>query len=204
VQVGPGGVAEAIIGALDRPARIWSGVITDSVAALHQRGLLAGVATTAYAWGGRPLGALATSGRVRLVAVEETHDLTQVSNIEGFAACNTALQVGLDGAVNVERVDGRLVAGIGGHADFCAAASRSPGGVSIIALASTTKRGQSTIVGRVDPVSTPRADVEVVVTEHGIADLRGVDDCERTRRIIEIAAPEHRQALRQAVRTAPG
>jgi acyl-CoA hydrolase len=75
--------------------------------------------------------------------------------------------------------------------------------VSIIALASTTRSGASTIVPRVETVSTSRSDVEVVVTEHGIADLRGVDDVERARRLAAIAAPEHRVSLEAAASARP-
>jgi acyl-CoA hydrolase len=169
------------------------------MAGLDERGLLVGPITAAYAWGGAAVARLAAAGRLRLAPVEETHDLTRVSAIDRFVGCNTALQVGLDGAVNVERVGGRYVAGIGGHADFCAAAVRSVGGVSIIALRSTARGGASTIVPRVDVVSTPRCDVEVVVTEHGVADLRGVDDTERARRLLAIAAPEHHDTLMKEV-----
>jgi acetyl-CoA hydrolase len=103
--------------------------------------------------------------------------------------------VGLDGAVNVERVGGRVVAGPGGHPDFAAGASRSPGGLSIVALPSTAG-GRSTIVAVPEVVSTPRTDVDVVVTEHGVADLRHLDDRERAARLIAVAAPEHRDELR--------
>jgi acyl-CoA hydrolase len=75
------------------------------------------------------------------------------------------------------------------------AASRTEGGLSIIPCRSTTANGASTIVQRVDTVSTQRSDIDVAVTEHGIADLRGIDDAERARRLIAIAAPEHRAAL---------
>src|SRR6202012_3210226 len=126
--------------------------------------------------------------------MEYTHDVTGISAIGRFAAVNPALQVGLDGAVNVEQVGGRVVAGPGGHPDFCAGASRSPGGLSIIALPATAG-GRSTIVVRPDVVSTPRCDVDVVVTEHGVADLRHLDDQERAGQLIAIAAPEHRDAL---------
>lgn len=192
VQVGPGGLAEAVIAAVDRPVHVWSGLVTDAVADLAARGLLRGPAVCAYTWGSE---ALHRDGLVSLRPVEETHDITGLSTIDRFVACNTALQVSLDGSVNVERVGGRVVAGIGGHADFSAGATASVGGLSIVALASTTRSGASTIVPTVDCVSTPRADVEVVVTEHGVADLRGVDDAERSRRIAAVAAPEHRAAL---------
>jgi len=195
LQFGPGGIAEAIMGALDRPTHIWSGLVTDALVVLHQRGLLLGTATAAYAWGGRRIAELAGSGKLELRAVEETHDVSRIAGFDGFVACNTALQVGLDGSVNVERVGGRLVAGIGGHADFCAAASMSDGGLSIVALASTTKTGASTIVPVVETVSTPRCDVGLVVTEHGVADLRGVDDADRAQRMAAVAAPEHRAWL---------
>jgi acyl-CoA hydrolase len=196
VQVGPGGLADAVIASISHPVRVWSGLVTDSVVALHDRGMLDGPATAAYTWGGA---LLAREGLVHLRPVEETHDITRLSSIEWFAACNTALQVGLDGSVNVERVGGRVVAGIGGHADFSAGASRSIGGLSIVALPSTTRTGMTTIVPRVECVSTPRADVDIVVTEHGVADLRGVDDAERAQRIVAIAAPHHQPALRAAI-----
>jgi itaconate CoA-transferase len=76
----------------------------------------------------------------------------------------------------------------------------------VVALRSTTRTGASTIVPSVEVVSTPRCDVEVVITEHGVADLRGVDDEERARRIVAIADPAHRDALAAAVeaRNRPG
>jgi acyl-CoA hydrolase len=195
VQAGIGGTADAVLAAIDRPVRLWSGLISEAAARLHQRGLLIGDATATYVWGGDAVAALAAAGRLRLVPLEESHDLTRVSAIDRFVACNTALQVGLDGSVNVEVAGGRYVAGVGGHADYCAAAARSVGGISIVALRSTTRSGASTIVRRVEVVSTPRCDVDVVVTEHGVADLRGVGDAERARRLAAIAAPEHRERL---------
>jgi acyl-CoA hydrolase len=198
LQFGPGGLAEAILAALDKPVRIWSGLVTDAVHDVMRRGLLIDRAVAGYIWGGEPARRVALDGLLSLRPVEETHDISALSRIERFVGCNTALQVGLDGAVNVERIDGHYLAGIGGHADFCAGASRSPGGLAIVAVASTTRRGESTIVPQVECVSTPRADVEMVVTEHGVADLRGVDDAERARRIVTVAAPEHRARLTAA------
>lgn len=199
LQFGPGGVGEGIARALDRPVRIWSGLCTDAMASLHTRRLLLAPAVAAYTWGGRPIRDLATAGMLELTSTTTTHDITRLSSIPRFVGCNTALQIGLDGSVNVERVGSRVIAAVGGHSDFCAGASRSPGGLSVIAVrsssASGSSSGSSTIVDRVDVVSTQRSDVDVVVTEHGIADLRGVSDVQRAERLIAVAAPEHRATL---------
>jgi acyl-CoA hydrolase len=200
LQFGPGGIGAGVVAALTRPVHIWSGLITEAMAGLHRRGLLKSPVTAGYAWGGAAILELARAGLLELRPVEETHDIGRIGAIDRFVGCNTALQVGLDGSVNVERVGRRMVAGIGGHADFSAAAARSAGGLSVIALRSTTRSGASTIVPEVDVVSTPRCDVDVVVTEHGRADLRGLDDGERARRLATIAAPAHRDRLLAAAR----
>jgi acyl-CoA hydrolase len=195
IQLGPGGIAEAVVANLDRPVHVFSGLLTESAAELAERGLLAGTVTAGYVWGDVAVARLAHAGRLRLAPVAVTHDVASLAAIPRFVACNTALQIGLDGAVNVERVGDRIIAGIGGHADFCAGASHCADGFSVIALRSTDRAGRSTIVPSVDVVSTPRCDVDVVVTEHGVADLRGVDDDDRATRLLSIAAPEHRDAL---------
>jgi acyl-CoA hydrolase len=195
LQFGPGAVVEGIVRSLERPVRIWSGLFSDAMAELDGRGLLVGCATAGYTWGGEPVHALARAGRLELQPVEVTHDVVAASRLARFVSCNSAVQVGLDGSVNVERVGGRIIAGIGGHADFSAAASHCVDGISVVALRSTDRRGNSTIVERVEVVSTPRCDVDVVVTEHGVADLRGLDDGARANRIAGVAAPEHRDRL---------
>lgn len=187
MQFGPGGIGEGIARALDRPVMIRSGLLTDAMASLHDRGLLAAPAVAAYAWGGDPIRRLAAAGMVTMRSVVETNDSSAVAATPRFVACNTALQVGLDGAVNIERVGGRVITGIGGHADFCAGASRSAGGLSVIAVRAAATDGSPTIVERPDVVSTARCDVDVVVTEHGIADLRGLADPERAERLAAIS-----------------
>ncbi len=196
LQFGPGGIGEGIVGALDRPVAIWSGLMTDAMAELHDRGLLAQPAVATYTWGGEPIHRLHAAGMLRLISATITHDPSTLAAIPRFIGCNTALQVGLDGSVNVERIGSRVIAAVGGHSDFAAGAARSPGGLSIVALRSTTVSGRSTIVARVDVVSTQRSDIDVVVTEHGVADLRAVGDDERAARLIAVAAPEHRDELR--------
>jgi acyl-CoA hydrolase len=199
VQWGPGAIGAAVVDSLEQPVRVRSGLVTDELAALARRGLLEGPAEAAYLWGGPDLQAMVGSGDLLLRPVSHTHDLTLISGTESFVAINTALQVGLDGAVNVETVGGRVVTGPGGHPDFAAGASRSPGGLSVVALKATAG-GRSTIVSSPEVVSTPRTDVDVVVTEHGVADLRGASPGERSARLVEIAAPEFREELREGLR----
>ncbi len=194
VQYGPGSIGDAAVTSLDVSVSIRSGQVTDAVLHLADRGRLVGQVTTAYLAGTRRLRALAEAGDVRLAGIEETHDAARLAALQQFVALNTALQVGLDGSVNVERVAGRQIGGIGGHPDFCAAASASPGGLSVIGVRSSS-RGRSTIVPLVHPVTTSRACVDVVVTEHGIADLRGLDDERRARALIGVADPAFREEL---------
>jgi acyl-CoA hydrolase len=199
LQMGPGGIGEGIARAMRHPVSIWSGLITEAAAALHERGLLIGQAVGSYAWGTTAIESLATAGRLRLQPSRQTIHAHVPASIDRFVSCNTALQVGLDGSVNVEKVGGRFIASVGGHADFCEGATRSRGGVSIIAVRSTTANGTSTIVPEVEMISTPSETIQIVVTEHGIAEIVGTEPSERARRLIAIAAPEHRANLIDAL-----
>jgi len=174
VQYGPGAVGRAVLASLRRPVRMWSGVITDAVVDLDERGLLTGHTLATYAVGTDRLYSW-MDGRDVLVPVEQSHDVTALAR-DGIWAINTALQIDLTGQVNVERIGDDVIAGVGGHADFAMAGARSVRGASVIALQSQ-RGGRPTLVERLDgPTSTSRSDVDMVVTERGVADLRGLDD----------------------------
>ncbi len=184
LQYGPGPVADALADVLDVPVRVRSGIVTDAVARLHRRGLLLDVPVAAYLLGSDDLYAWG-DGRAVTARVEQTHD-PAVAGGRPLVSINTALEVDRTGAVNVESLGGRHVSGAGGHPDFALAGHVSAGGVSIVATLSS-RRGSSTLVERLSgPVSTPRADVDVVVTERGSADLRGLDDTERAAALEEL------------------
>ncbi len=157
-------------------------MLPDAVVSLDCRGLLLGEPVAAYLAGGDQLLDWA-DGRPLLYPVEHTHDPGRLSSGLAFIAVNTALEVDEQGQVNVEGLPGAAIGGIGGHPDYAAAATRSPGGLSIVALP-TTARGRPTLVRRLSgPVTTPGHDVDVLVTEHGAADLRGLDRGERAQAI---------------------
>ncbi len=124
-----------------------------------------------------------------------------LSNFRRFVAINGALEVDVTGQVNAETAGGRHIGVVGGQMDFVRAANRSPEGRSIIALQSTNRdRSRSRIVARLADgvVTTPRAEADIVVTEHGIAELRGRTLAERARALIEVADPAFRSELARA------
>lgn len=183
VQVGPGPQGSAILDALHVPVRIDTGIITDAVPRLQGRGLMIGDAIAPYLVGSAALYDWA-SGRKIVFGVEFTHDQARLQTGAPFVSILTALEVDLDGQINVEAVGGSTVAGIGGQPDYAfAAASVLQGGLSILAV--PTRNGRhSTLVDRLSaPVSTPAHDVDVLVTENGVSDLRGLDRKERRRAI---------------------
>jgi acetyl-CoA hydrolase len=121
--------------------------------------------------------------RVRVRSSEYTHAPRVLGGIERFVAINSAVEVDLTGQVNGEVAGGRYVGAVGGALDFIRAANQSAGGVSLMLLPA------SRIVEQLSgPVSTPRSEAGVVVTEKGAADLRGCSLRERERRMTAIAA----------------
>ncbi len=184
LQVGPGQVATALLGRLRVPVRIDTGLLPEAVVGLDERGLLAGEPIATYLAGGARLYDWA-DGLPILHPIEYTHDPGRLSADPLFAV-NPAVEIDLDGQVNVEGTAASALGGIGGHPDYCAAAARSIGGLSIIALPSTHK-GLPTLVPRLArPASTPAHDVDVVVTERGLADLRGKSRPERRQAIANL------------------
>jgi acetyl-CoA hydrolase len=130
---------------------------------------------------------------------EYTHNQQVLARIRNLYAINSGIEVDLTGNVNSEVAAGRYLGAIGGQPDFVRGASASPGGRAIIALPSTTPDGKhSRIVASLDgrPVTTPRADIDIVVTEHGVADLRGRSFSERVARLRAIAHPSFRDRLK--------
>ena len=134
---------------------------------------------------------------MNVLGCDRTHGAGPLGNLDKFMGVNLALSVDLFGQCNLEVAAGSMVSGVGGAPDFARAARQSKGGISLIALPSSYGGGaKSRIVPRLgnELVSLPRTDVDVVCTENGAADLRGLSVHERAAALIEIASTHHRAA----------
>ena len=210
LQCGLGAIPEAVLAALHgrRDLGVHSGAVGDGVMALME----ASVVTNAHKGrdpGATVAGVLMGSTRLHRYAhhnpalqmrgTDYTHDPDVLASLPRFVAINSAVEVDLSGQVNAEVAAGCYVGAVGGAVDFVRGAQRSRGGVPIIALPATAGAHSRIVATLSGPVSTPRCDAGVFVTEYGIADLRGLPLAARRRLMLDIAHPEHRARLeRQA------
>ncbi len=132
-----------------------------------------------------------------------THSAEVLRNFRKFYAINSALEVDLTGQVGSEAVDGRYIGAVGGQVNFHRAGFEAPEGRAIITLGATAgKAKRPRIVPKLSgPVTTLRADADVVITEFGMAELRGKSLVQRAEAMIGIAHPDHRADLRKAIDT---
>lgn len=205
IQVGIGGAPAALWSALadHRGLRLRSGLASEELLMLADRGALAadghltGIAAGSEAF----YRALAERDLIRFSDTRETHDAGAIGREDRFFAANSALEVDLFGQVNLEWQGGRPVSGVGGAPDFAAGGIASPGGRSITMLPATARGGSiSRIVPRLSgpAVSLPRNLADLVVTEHGVADLRAVSLDKRAEALIAIADSAMRDELATA------
>jgi len=219
LQVGIGSLPAVVLRHLrgHRDLGVHSGMISDEIAALIEAGAVTGarksldrgLTVTGLLLGTGAL--IRTAGvdkSIRLRDTRYTHDQAVLAAQHALIAVNSAIEVDLTGQANIEVAGGRYVGGTGGAADFLRGAARSAGGVPVLALPSTTgplTTGPSTagtasrIVARLSgPAGLSRADAGVIVTEYGVADLRGLSLARRRERMIAIAHPDYRPALEAA------
>ena len=211
IQTGIGAIPVAILGSLgekndlgmhsgliDEAGRrlIDQGVINGTRKAIDTRVHIAGMAigeAGLFDW-------LAETPAVVLKGANYTHEVAVIAQLEQFISINSAVEVDLLGQVNAEFAAGRQISGTGGSVDFMRAAKSSSGGRSIVAMTATAGGGKfSRIVARVPLVTALRTDVDIVVTEFGIAELGPLDLAARAAALITIAAPAFRDQLRAQV-----
>ncbi|PPI91295.1 acetyl-CoA hydrolase/transferase family protein [Nocardia nova] len=212
LQVGIGSLGAAVFDALagHRDLGVHTGMITDGVLTLIDKGVITGgrkPIDTGLSVAGTALGSADMYARiaelpVRFRPTSYTHAPQVLSQLDALVAVNFAIEVDLTGQIGAEMSRGTYLGAVGGQVDFARAAALT-GKRSIIALRSTM-RGRSSIKFGLDEgvVTTARADVDCVVTEHGVAHLRGQPLAERRRRLINVAAPEFRDELASAARLA--
>ncbi|HEV2236982.1 MAG TPA: acetyl-CoA hydrolase/transferase C-terminal domain-containing protein [Ktedonobacterales bacterium] len=205
LQIGIGRLPEAILRQLGdrRDLGVHSGLLGDAAADLMAAGAITnarksldrGRAVAGFLYGSRRLFAYAhRNPAIELRATEYTHDPEVLAAQERLVALNTALEVDLSGQVNAEVAGGRYLGAVGGAVDFLRGAARARGGLPIVALPAAR------VVARLTgPVSTARSDAGLVVTEFGVADLRGQPLRERAARLLAIAPPDRRAALEAEV-----
>jgi acyl-CoA hydrolase len=185
IETGLGALPDAVLRLLGdrRNLSIHSGSVGDGVVGLMEAGVVA------QTDGGTLMGTrkLFDHARgnpaLRVRSIEYTHNPRVLAQIERFVAVNSAIEVDTTGQVNAEVAKGSYLGAVGGALDFVRAANQSPGGVSLMLLPAAR------IVEKLQgPVSTPRSEAGVVVTERGAADLRGCTLRERIERMRAIAS----------------
>ena len=215
LQLGIGGIPSAVIKYLmdHRDLGIHTEMLSDGLMEL----MLAGVATgrcktvhpykavIAFATGTRRLyDFLDDNPMIEAHPVQYVNDPALIARNYQQIAINAALQVDLTGQCCAESFGVQQYSGTGGQLDFTRGAFDSPGGKAILAFNSTAKRGEfSRIVPTLSPgavVTTPRTDVNYIVTEYGVAQLKGKSLRERARLLIGLAHPKFRDVLRSEAR----
>ena len=212
LQVGIGSISSAILAALDNKndLGVHSGLVSDGMMALALAGNIngrnknidTGRVVSCTTLGSRALLEwVGSAPELRFQAVNYTHDIAVIRQLDQFVSINSAMQVDLFGQVNSDMLNGRQLSGSGGAVDMMRAAKLSKGGRSIIALKATAKGGTiSRIVATLtsDTATTIlRTDVDYVVTEFGARRIGQLPVRQRADALIEIAAPQFRTQLQK-------
>ena len=180
LECGIGNLPNAVFAELRgrRGLRIHSGLIPDAAADLELESATGGAlmgTQRLFDWA-------RDNPRLQLCSSDVTHGAATLAKLERFVAINSAVEVDLTGQVNGELAGESYVGAVGGALDFVRAANQSPGGIAITVLPA------SRIVEKLrGPVSVPRSEAGVIVTEKGAADLRGCSLRERERRMRAIS-----------------
>ena len=213
LQMGIGTLPAAVCGLLKdrRDLGIHTELLTPALAELIRCGAVTNKAKETYR--GRSVFTFAMGDRafydfiddnpaLHALPVNLVNDPRHIAKNDNVVSVNGTLQVDLGGACNSEHLLGRQYSGSGGQLDFVRGARASHGGKSIIACQSTACDGAvSRIVPALDgPVTTPRNDTQIVVTEYGWADLSGLSLRQRAEALIGLAHPRFRGELAAAAR----
>ena len=216
LQTGIGAIPSAIVGRLadgdGGDYGVHSEMFTNGLMRLHEsgkvtnrKGLYDGVSVATFAGGSRELyDWLADNDDVAFLPVELVNSPEAIARNRDMVTFNAALSVDIHGQVIADTINGRQYSGIGGHEDFVAGPALSLSDRALLCLPSTvTIDGElrSRIVPWFGPgavITTPRHQVDVIITEHGAAELQGLTVHQRGMALAEIAHPDFRDELREA------
>ena len=216
IQIGIGRLSEAALESMhdNKNLGVHSGLITDGIVNLMEKGVVDNsrkglnigktVGTTMI--GTDKLFRFIHENReVESYPSDYTHNEVILSKLNKLHAINSAIQVDLAGQINAETKEGIQISGVGGQTDFTCGAGLSKGGKSIIVISSTASGGKrSRIVPSLDlgsSVTSLRHDIDYVVSEYGIAGLKGKSLGERAKALINIAHPRFREELESYTKT---
>ncbi|MBF0095822.1 MAG: GNAT family N-acetyltransferase [Magnetococcales bacterium] len=214
LQMGIGKIPDAVLRALrhHKNLGVHTEMFSDGLMELMQSGVVdnsrktihTGKTVTTFCMGSKALYDFVNDNPlIEFYTSDYVNNPATIAQHEHMVAINSALEVDLSGQVVSDSIGNRFYSGIGGQVDFIRGAARSPHGRPIIALPSVTNQGKSRIVPVIAEgagVVTSRGDVHYVVTEYGIATLRGRSIRERALELIQVAHPDHREMLLQQVR----
>ena len=175
-----------------------AGVLTNARKSLHPGKVVAGFilgTKRLYEW-------VNDNPMVEMHPTEYVNDPFIIAQNDRMVAVNSAIEVDLTGQICADSIGPKLYSGVGGQLDFVYGASRSKGGVPIIALPSVASLRDGTKLSKITSmlkqgagVVTSRNHVRFVVTEHGIADLYGKTIRQRAQALINVADPQFREDL---------
>jgi acyl-CoA hydrolase len=210
IQAGIGAIPNAVLASLrtHRDLGVHTELLSDGIVDLVEAGVVTGTRktrrrgriVTTFCLGTRRLYDFVHENPiVDLEPVDWVNDPRIIGSQPDFVSINATTEIDLMGQCASETIGGRLWSGSGGQADFARGAMYSPGGQGFIACRSTAAGGTvSRIVGRLAPgsiVTTVKNTVDTIVTEHGVAELRGRSVRERATALIAVAEPEFRDRL---------
>jgi len=213
LQMGIGAIPNAVLKSLTNHKNlgVHTEMFSDGVIELVEKGVINGEAkkihpgkiVSGFVMGSRKLyDFIDDNPAVAMLDIAYINDTAVIRRNPKVTAINSAIEVDLTGQVCADSIGTYHFSGVGGQMDFIRGASLSKSGKPIIALPSTTRKGISRIVPFLKQgagVVTTRAHVHYVVTEYGIANLYGKNLSQRAKALVEIAHPDHREELQQAV-----
>lgn len=209
LQMGIGGIPDAVLAELGNHRRlgIHTEMFSDGLIDLVEKGIVTGqekkvlphMITASFVMGSqRVYDFIDDNPKVIMKDAAFTNDTSIIRKNPKVTAINSAIEIDLTGQICADSIGSVQFSGVGGQMDFIRGASLSEGGKPIIALGSTTRRGESKIVPFLKEgasVTTTRAHVHYVITEYGVANLYGKNLRQRAKALIEIAHPDHRESL---------